>query len=68
MCRYGEMHDPPCRVALSRVWGDWRSALAIVKPETVINWRRKAHQPFPYLGGADPAWDRRQSNAAGDKR
>ena len=25
-------------VILSRVWDDWRSALAIVKPETVIGW------------------------------
>src|SRR6516165_7164522 len=32
-------------VILSRVWGDWRSALAIVKPETVIGWHRKG---FPY--------------------
>lgn len=33
-------------VALSRVWGDWRSALAIVKPETVISWHRKAFRLF----------------------
>src|SRR6516162_9030103 len=26
---------------LSRVWSDWRSALAIVKPETVVAWHRK---------------------------
>src|SRR6516164_7907570 len=26
---------------LSRVWSDWRSALAIVQPETVIAWHRK---------------------------
>ena len=28
-------------VILSRLWGQWRSALAIVKPETVIAWQRK---------------------------
>ena len=27
-------------VWLSRVWTDWRSSLAIVKPETVIRWHR----------------------------
>ena len=26
---------------LSRVWRDWRSALAIVQPETVIAWHRR---------------------------
>ena len=29
-------------VVLSRLWGDWRSALTIVQPETVIAWHRKA--------------------------
>ena len=33
-------------VALSRMWGGWRSALAIVKPETVIAWHRKGFQLF----------------------
>jgi hypothetical protein len=27
-------------VWLSRLWRDWRSALAIVKPETVVAWHR----------------------------
>jgi hypothetical protein len=27
-------------VWFSRVWSQWRSALAIVKPETVIGWHR----------------------------
>jgi hypothetical protein len=27
-------------ICLSRLWRDWRSALAIVKPETVIAWHR----------------------------
>ena len=29
-------------VVLARVWVDWRAALVIVKPETVIGWHRKA--------------------------
>lgn len=28
-------------VWLSRLWADWRSALLIVKPETVVAWHRK---------------------------
>jgi hypothetical protein len=28
-------------VWLSRIWNDWRSALLLVKPETVIAWHRK---------------------------
>ena len=31
---------------LSRVWTDWRSALVIVKPETVVAWHRKAFRMF----------------------
>ena len=31
---------------LSRFWTDWRSALVIVKPETVIAWRRKGFRVF----------------------
>jgi hypothetical protein len=34
-------------VWLSRLWNDWRSALLIVKPETVIAWHRKK----PHLDG-----------------
>src|SRR5690242_12590824 len=29
---------------LSRLWPGWRSALIIVKPETVIGWHRKGFQ------------------------
>src|SRR4051812_10506344 len=29
-------------VWLSRVWNEWRTALVIVKPETVIAWHRRA--------------------------
>src|SRR6267378_1907223 len=28
-------------VCLSRLWSGWRSALIIVKPETVLSWHRK---------------------------
>src|SRR5712691_263133 len=31
---------------LSRIWSDWRSALAIVQPETVIAWHRKRFRLF----------------------
>ena len=33
-------------VVLSRLWADWRSALTIVQPETVIAWHRKAFRLF----------------------
>ena len=31
---------------LCEVWSDWRSALVIVKPETVIGWHRKGFRLF----------------------
>jgi len=31
---------------LSRLWADWRSALIIVQPETVITWHRKGFRLF----------------------
>lgn len=33
-------------IGLSRSWVDWRSALVLVKPETVIGWHRKAFRLF----------------------
>ena len=33
-------------VWLSRVWKDWRAALVIVKPETVIAWHRRGFRAF----------------------
>ena len=33
-------------VWLSRLWSGWRSALAIVKPETVISWHRKGFRLY----------------------
>jgi transposase InsO family protein len=34
--------DRPLWVWLSRVWSHWRSAVVIVKPDTVIAWHRRA--------------------------
>jgi len=33
-------------VFLSQVWGDWRSALDIIKPATAIAWHRKGFRLF----------------------
>ena len=33
-------------VLLSRFWSNWREALIIVKPETVIRWHRKGFKLF----------------------
>src|SRR5262252_7801879 len=33
-------------VCLSRLWRDWRSALAIVEPETVVAWHRATFRRF----------------------
>src|SRR6266496_4150988 len=38
--------DRPLWVGLSRIWSQWRSALLIVKPETVIAWRRKGFRLY----------------------
>jgi hypothetical protein len=33
-------------VVLSRIWDDWRAALALVRPETVIGWHRRGFRLF----------------------
>jgi hypothetical protein len=33
-------------VWLSRLWPNWRSALVIVQPETVIKWQRQGFRPY----------------------
>jgi putative transposase len=33
-------------VCLSRIWSGWRSALIIVKPETVVSWHRRAFRCY----------------------
>jgi hypothetical protein len=40
---HAQLHRPLPMGWLSRVWSGWRSALIIVKPETVIGWH---HQPW----------------------
>jgi hypothetical protein len=39
-------HDRVFWVLLSRLWGGWRSALIVVKPETVIDWHRKGFKLY----------------------
>ena len=34
------------RALLSRIWADWRSALLIVQPHTVVRWHREGFRPF----------------------
>ncbi len=31
---------------LSRIWADWRSALLIVQPDTVVGWHRQGFKLF----------------------
>jgi hypothetical protein len=38
--------DPLLWVWLARVWNNWRTALVIVKPETVIAWHRRGFRLF----------------------
>jgi putative transposase len=38
--------DRLLRVWLSRIWSGWRSALAIVRPETVVPWHRRGFRLF----------------------
>jgi hypothetical protein len=35
-------------VVLSRFWAEWRTALRIVKPETVIAWHQRGFQFFSW--------------------
>jgi putative transposase len=43
-------------IGLSRTWARWRSALAIVRPDTVVRWHRGAFRRF---------WTRRSRRAPG---
>ncbi len=38
--------DRPLWIGLSCLWRDWRSALAIVRPETVVSWHRAGFRLF----------------------
>ena len=33
-------------ICLTKIWTDWRSALVIVRPETVIDWQRKRFKQY----------------------
>jgi hypothetical protein len=33
-------------IALKRIWKDWKSALVIVRPETVISWQRNRFKRY----------------------
>ena len=54
LARYKQQHQRPKLlpwdrifwVWLSRLWSDWRSALVIVKPETVIRWHRQGFKLY----------------------
>jgi putative transposase len=41
-------------VALSRVWSEWRSPLAFVKPATVIAWHRRGFRRYSCSAKARP--------------
>src|SRR5947209_20587052 len=41
-------------VWLSRLWHDWRSALVIVRPETVIAWHRRGFRLFLEVEESSP--------------
>jgi hypothetical protein len=43
-------------VCLSRVWSQWRSAVVIVKPDTVIAWHRRAFRFLCVGSGNSGAW------------
>lgn len=39
-------HDRVFWVILSRLWTDWRSALILVKPDTVVRWHRQGFRLY----------------------
>jgi hypothetical protein len=43
-------------VALSRVWRGWRSPLAFVKPETVLDWHRRGFRRYWRWRSRRPSW------------
>jgi putative transposase len=53
-------------VVLSRVWKNWQSALAIVRPETVIAWHRRGFRLFWTwkYAAANPAGQRLPAKSA----
>ena len=49
-------------VALSRVWADWRQALVIVSPNTVLRWQRRRFREYWARLSARPAAGRPRVN------
>lgn len=47
-------------IALNKIWTDWKSALVIVRPETVISWQRKRFKRY--------WWKLSQTNSCGRPR
>jgi putative transposase len=47
--------DPILWIWLSQQWSDWRSALLIVRPETVIRWHRQGFRLYWQLKSPRPA-------------
>ncbi len=45
-CPHLKKSDRLFRALLSRVWTDWTEILTIVKPETVIRWRREGFRLY----------------------
>jgi hypothetical protein len=41
-------------IALKRIWKDWRAALVIVRPATVISWQRKQFKRLSQPKGPGP--------------
>ena len=35
-----QARDPLFWIALRRIWGNWRTAVVLVRPETVVGWHR----------------------------
>ncbi len=50
-----EPSNLPSRVSLSRLWSEWRSALVIVNPETVVAWHRSFTRWLPQRDNPVPA-------------
>jgi len=55
-------------IALSKIWKEWRNALILVKPNTVIHWQKKVSSCFgdsnPGKEGLEgPDWNPKQKGS-----